>query len=108
MIDALTNLKNNKIKQDANGAVDNYTNLKKFIAGLKKRSGASFPPSLTALLTHRSQDRAPRPSVFLSPISVPVPPRASGGSSVPHGAETLSSMRSRTDASRSRSLRTRR
>lgn len=39
MIDALTNLKNNKIKPDANGAVDNYSGLKKYISSLKKRSG---------------------------------------------------------------------
>lgn len=39
MLDALTNLKNNKIKPDANGAVDNYSNLKKFLSGLKKGSG---------------------------------------------------------------------
>lgn len=41
MIDSLTNLKNNKIKVTGDGAIDNYSNLKKFLAGLKKRSGAS-------------------------------------------------------------------
>lgn len=49
MIDALTNLKNNKIKPDANGAVDNYSHLKKFISGLKKRSGSSNLPFLLLL-----------------------------------------------------------
>jgi hypothetical protein len=44
MLDALTNLKNNKTKPDANGAVDNYGSLKKFLSGLKKRSGRSSRP----------------------------------------------------------------
>lgn len=41
MIEALTNLKNNKIKPTADGAVDNYSQLKKFLSGLKKRSGTT-------------------------------------------------------------------
>ena len=45
MVEALTNLKNNKIKATGDGAIDNYSNLKKFLAGLKKRSGSFFPPS---------------------------------------------------------------
>lgn len=38
MIDTLTNLKNNKIKPTAEGAIDNYSNLKKFLTSLKNRS----------------------------------------------------------------------
>lgn len=41
MIEALTNLKNNKIKPTADGAIDNYSQLKKFLAGLRKTSGAT-------------------------------------------------------------------
>jgi nucleolar MIF4G domain-containing protein 1 len=56
MIDSLTNLKNNKIKPDANGAIDHYTNLKKYLVGLKKRS-ASVPEPLRITLTDlRSSD----------------------------------------------------
>lgn len=45
MIDSLTNLKNNKIKPDANGAIDHYSNLRKFLVGLKKRSGQYLKPT---------------------------------------------------------------
>lgn len=50
MIEALTNLKNNKIKPTADGAIDNYSNLKKFLAGLKKRSGKFIFLSLMIFL----------------------------------------------------------
>ena len=43
MVEALTNLKNNKIKATGDGLIDNYSNLKKFLAGLKKRSGIPAP-----------------------------------------------------------------
>lgn len=39
MVDSLTNLKNNKTsaaKADANGAVDHYSGLKKFLSGMRK------------------------------------------------------------------------
>ncbi|KAK4046926.1 suppressor of glycerol defect [Microbotryomycetes sp. JL201] len=41
MIESLTNLKNNKTKADANGNIDMYSNLKKFLAGLRKRNASS-------------------------------------------------------------------
>ncbi|GAA5858791.1 hypothetical protein JCM1840_006558 [Sporobolomyces johnsonii] len=48
MIEQLTNLKNNKFpKADANGAVDNYTPLKKYLQGLnKKRASGAAPDPL--------------------------------------------------------------
>ncbi|KAM0791823.1 hypothetical protein ACM66B_004082 [Microbotryomycetes sp. NB124-2] len=41
MIESLTNLRNNKIKADANGNLDMYSNLRKFLSGLKKRNASS-------------------------------------------------------------------
>lgn len=50
MIDSLTNLKNNKIKPNAEGAVDNYSSLKKFLSSLRKKSG-STPEALRLTLS---------------------------------------------------------
>lgn len=50
MIEALTNLKNNKIKPTADGAIDNYSQLKKFLTSLRKTSG-STPEALRLTLT---------------------------------------------------------
>jgi nucleolar MIF4G domain-containing protein 1 len=49
MIEALTNLKNNKIKPTADGAIDNYSQLKKFLTSLRKTSG-STPEALRLTL----------------------------------------------------------
>jgi nucleolar MIF4G domain-containing protein 1 len=50
MIESLTNLKNNKIKPNADGAIDNYSNLKKYLVGLNKRraSGSCLPSARLA------------------------------------------------------------
>lgn len=50
MVEQLTNLKNNKFKQPgADGAVDNYSQLKKFLVGLnKKRATGAFAMASTA------------------------------------------------------------
>lgn len=48
MIESLTNLKNNKIKPNADGAVDNYSNLKKYLVGLNKRRASGSFTSLSA------------------------------------------------------------
>lgn len=50
MIEALTNLKNNKIKPTADGAIDNYSNLKKFLTSLRKRSAGGGPDALRLTL----------------------------------------------------------
>ncbi|GAA5875690.1 hypothetical protein JCM8547_007042 [Rhodosporidiobolus lusitaniae] len=51
MIESLTNLKNNKIKPNADGAVDYYSNLKKYLVGLNKHraSGAAPDPLRVSL-----------------------------------------------------------
>ncbi|BGO92639.1 hypothetical protein NBRC10512_005865 [Rhodotorula toruloides] len=53
MVEQLTNLKNNKFKQPgADGAVDNYSQLKKFLVGLnKKRATGSAPEALRVSLS---------------------------------------------------------
>ena len=45
MVESLTNLKNNKIKPSGDGAVDNYSGLKKYLSGLKKKGprALAFP-----------------------------------------------------------------
>lgn len=111
MVEALTNLKNNKTggKQDANGAggVDQYAGLKKFVKGIKGRSGEFLFPRFLPLIwggrkegdrgektadlgAHIEQDPPPSPSVSPSPTSAPPPPKANGGSSVLLGEETHS------------------
>ncbi|GAA5933268.1 hypothetical protein JCM10213_001236 [Rhodosporidiobolus nylandii] len=51
MVDSLTNLKNNKVKPNADGAVDNYSNLKKYLQGLnKKRASGAAPDPLRVSL----------------------------------------------------------
>ncbi|GAA6011691.1 hypothetical protein JCM10207_004212 [Rhodosporidiobolus poonsookiae] len=51
MIEQLTNLKNNKQKQTSEGAVDNYSNLKKYLVGLnKKRASGAAPDALRVSL----------------------------------------------------------
>lgn len=46
MIEQLTNLKNNKLpKLGADGAIDNYSGLKKYLVSLnKKRASGEFEP----------------------------------------------------------------
>lgn len=109
MVEALTNLKNNKTgvgKQDANGSagVDQYAGLKKFLKGLKGRSGEFsqqprwgtdwFEQQLADLLAHgfSPTQQAPPQNLFgsLWPIFAPHPPRANGGSSAPLGRAILS------------------
>lgn len=51
MIEQLTNLKNNKLKQPgADGAVDHYSGLRKYLSGLNKKR-ASGPSPLLHLKT---------------------------------------------------------
>ncbi|GAA5825170.1 hypothetical protein JCM11251_006128 [Rhodosporidiobolus azoricus] len=56
MVESLTNLMNNKIKPNAEGAVDNYSNLKKYLIGLNKKraSGAAPDPLRVSLSEIRS------------------------------------------------------
>ncbi|GAA6028747.1 hypothetical protein JCM8097_007375 [Rhodosporidiobolus ruineniae] len=52
MIESLTNLRNNKIKPNADGAVDYYSNLRKYLTGLnKKRASGAAPDSLRVSLS---------------------------------------------------------
>ncbi|KAL8286586.1 hypothetical protein RQP46_004603 [Phenoliferia psychrophenolica] len=47
MVESLTNLKNNKIKPTGDGAVDNYSRLKKYLSGLKKKGSSPDALRLT-------------------------------------------------------------
>ncbi|KAK4703862.1 nucleolar MIF4G domain-containing protein 1, partial [Phenoliferia sp. Uapishka_3] len=51
MIESLTNLKNNKIKPTGDGAIDNYSGLKKYLSGLKRHGKSLFLPQ-TSLPLH--------------------------------------------------------
>lgn len=51
MVESLTNLKNNKIKPTASGAVDNYSSLKKFLSSLKNKSASSSTEPLRLTLS---------------------------------------------------------
>ena len=59
MVESLTNLKNNKIKPTGDGAVDNYSGLKKYLSGLKKKGAPGFPPLRTTSLTRTRAGSSP-------------------------------------------------